>query len=100
MRAMIAAESRRRTQHIVDFARERGWHLHSPLSVERRGGTVMIEVDQPADMVAKLADRKVFVDCRPGVGLRLSPHFFNTNEEIDEALGILAGLMDSPARTI
>lgn len=98
--ARIAAESRRRTRRIVDFARERGWRLHSPLSAERRGGTVMIEVDRPADMVARLVDRKVFVDYRPGVGLRISPHFFNTDEEIDEALGILAGLMDSPARTI
>lgn len=98
--AMITAESQRRTQRIVDFAGERGWCLHSPSSVEMRGGTVMIEVDQPADMVARLTDRKVFVDCRPGVGLRLSPHFFNTDEDVDEALDILAGLMDSSARTI
>lgn len=96
----IATESRRRTQRIVDFARERGWRLHSPPSAEMRGGTVMIEVEQPADMVARLADQKVFVDCRPGVGLRLSPHFFNTDEEIDEALGTLAGLMDSGVRSI
>ena len=51
-------------------------------------------------MVAKLADQQVFVDCRPGVGLRLSPHFFNTDEELDKALQVLAGLMDSDARMI
>jgi selenocysteine lyase/cysteine desulfurase len=35
----------------------------------------------------------VFVDWRPGAGLRVSPHFFNTDEEFDEALNILAGLI-------
>ena len=37
--------------------------------------------------------KPVFVDCRPGVGLRMSPHFFNTDEEVSEAMEILAELM-------
>jgi selenocysteine lyase/cysteine desulfurase len=44
-------------------------------------------------MVKRLAERKVFVDCRPGVGLRMSPHFFNRDEEVQEAMGILAELV-------
>ena len=48
--------------------------------------------DGPA-VVARLSERKVFVDCRPGVGLRLSPHFFNTDEEVHQAMEILAELM-------
>ena len=44
-------------------------------------------------VVEQLAQRKVFVDSRPRVGLRLSPHFFNTDEEIDRAMTILASLM-------
>ena len=62
--------------------------------VERRGGTVMIEVENAAEMVGRLAERKVFVDCRPGVGVRMSPHFFNTDEEVEEALGVLGELME------
>ena len=46
----------------------------------------MIEVDEPMRKVEALAKRRVFVDCRPGVGLRMSPHFFNTDEEVDQAL--------------
>ena len=71
----------------------RGWPLHSPVNASERGGTVMLGVaDGPrmAEMVARLAARQVFVDCRPGVGLRLSPHFFNTDEEVDAALAVLA----------
>lgn len=89
----IAAESRRRTQRMVEFALERGWQLHTPVDVNQRGGSVMIEVDRPQELVTRLAERKVFVDCRPGVGLRLSPHFFNTDEEVEEAMNILAFLV-------
>jgi kynureninase len=53
----------------------------------------MIEVDDGPTMVDRLAQRKVFVDCRPGVGLRISPHFFNTDEEVAEAMTILSQLL-------
>ena len=78
---------------MIRFAQDRGWKLHSPFEVEQRGGSVMIEVDQPAAFVSSLAERDVFVDCRPGVGLRMSPHFFNTDEEVESALAMLADLM-------
>jgi selenocysteine lyase/cysteine desulfurase len=54
----------------------------------------MIAVNDGPGMVARLAERKVFVDCRPDVGLRISPHFFNTDEEVRKAMEILAELMD------
>jgi kynureninase len=54
----------------------------------------MIGVENAATMVERLAEQKVFVDWRPDAGLRMSPHFFNTDEEIEEALNILAGLME------
>jgi selenocysteine lyase/cysteine desulfurase len=53
----------------------------------------MIYVDDGPGMVQRLNERGVFVDCRPGVGLRMSPHFFNTDEEVKEAMEILAELM-------
>ena len=54
----------------------------------------MIGVDNAQLMAERLAERRVFVDWRPGAGLRVSPHFFNTDEEIEEALNILAGLIE------
>jgi kynureninase len=89
----IQAESQRRTEWMIDFALERGWKVNSPRDVNQRGGSVMIYVDNGPAMVNRLAERKVFVDCRPGVGLRISPHFFNTDEEVKEAMGILASLI-------
>jgi kynureninase len=89
----IRAESERRTELMIDFALERGWKVNSPRDVNQRGGSVMIYVEDSPGMVQRLGERKVFVDCRPGVGLRMSPHFFNTDEEVTEALGILAELI-------
>ena len=86
----IERESQRRTQRIVSYALDRGWALHSPLELARRGGTVMIKAERPAELVSQLAERGVFVDSRPGVGIRISPHFFNTDEEVDQALDILS----------
>jgi kynureninase len=61
--------------------------------VNDRGASVMIYVEDGPGMVKRLAEKKVFVDCRPGVGLRISPHFFNTDEEVKEGLGILGELI-------
>ena len=90
----IRAESERRTQWMIDFALERGWKVNSPRDVNQRGGSVMIYVEDGPAMVKSLNQRRVFVDCRPGVGLRMSPHFFNTDEEVREAMEILAELME------
>lgn len=85
----IAAESRRRTQWIVELALEKGWTLNSPADAGHRGGIVMIGVEASPQMVKRLAERNVYVDCRPGVGLRISPHFFTEDSELQEAMAIL-----------
>jgi kynureninase len=90
----IRAESERRTEFMIDFALAHGWKVNSPRDVNQRGGSVMIYVEDGPAMVKRLAERKVFVDCRPGVGLRMSAHFFNTDEEVRAAMEILAELMD------
>jgi kynureninase len=88
----IAQESRRRTERIVEVALERGWDLKSPREADKRGGSVMLGASEPERLEQELAQRGVLVDWRPGV-LRVSPHFFNTDEEVEKALEILAGLL-------
>jgi kynureninase len=91
--AEIAAESRRRTTSMIEFALVAGWKVNTPLDIEKRGGSVMIGVNDAPAIVEHLADRRVFVDSRPSAGLRISPHFFNTDEEVEEAMNVLAGLL-------
>ena len=89
----IRQESIRRTELMIEYAAGQGWTINCPRDVSQRGGSVMIGVGDGPGMVKRLAKRRVFVDCRPGVGLRMSPHFFNTDEEVLEAMEILAELM-------
>jgi kynureninase len=91
----IASESRRRTDQIIEFAKERGWKLNTPSTGDQRGGSIMIGVADGPTMVERLAEKRVFVDCRPKAGLRISPHFFNTDEEVSEALMVLDRLMET-----
>jgi kynureninase len=88
----VARESRRRTQRIVDAARARGWELKSPADPARRGGTVMLGAEEPEALEAELARRGLLVDWRPGI-VRVSPHFFNTDDEVERALEILSDLL-------
>src|SRR6476620_11084275 len=90
----IARESKRRTDQIIEFAKEHGWKLNTPSAHNQRGGSVMIGVADGPAMVERLAEKHVFVDCRPNAGLRVSPHFFNTDDEVSEALMILSKLIE------
>jgi kynureninase len=91
----IAAESRRRTRMIINYAQERGWTINTPVHDDQRGGSIMIGVEDGPAMVEQLAARRVFVDSRPSAGLRMSPHFFNTDEEVHEALRIMSNVIST-----
>jgi len=42
-------------------------------------------------------ERGVIVDYRPGAGIRMAPHFYNTEQEIDHAMATLAEIVGSSA---
>jgi len=74
------------TQPLLEAALERGFTVRSPHDPQRRGGHVTIDPGDSARVHDGLVARGTVVDHRPGVGIRVSPHFYNT---LDEALGIL-----------
>jgi kynureninase len=78
----IREKSVRQTTAFMEAAAERGYTSKSPSDPDRRGGTVTVEVDHAPAVVATLAERGILLDCRPDVGLRLSPHFYTTDEEL------------------
>ena len=74
------------TQPLLEAALERGFTVRSPHDPARRGGHVTIDPGDSARVHDALIARGTVVDHRPGVGIRVSPHFYNT---LDEALGVL-----------
>jgi kynureninase len=89
----IRAKSVAQTTRFLERAAERGLTSKSPRDSARRGGTVTLDVPHAAALVAALAAREILVDCRPDVGLRLSPHFYNTDDELDACLDAIVELL-------
>jgi len=81
------------TRRIIDGAHDRGWRVATPDTDEGRGGTVTLNVPGGPEVLNELLRREVIVDYRPGAGIRLSPHFYNTEEEIDHTLAEIAAIL-------
>ena len=65
---------------------QRGWRVNTPRDPERRGGTVSIDMPFAQDVCAELIKRNILVDYRPNAGVRMSPHFYNKDEELEVAI--------------
>jgi len=82
----IREKSKRQTAQLIASADQRGWSINTPRDPERRGGTVSIEMPDAERVCAELLKRDVLVDYRPKAGVRFSPHFYNTDEELSTAI--------------
>ncbi|HKD41571.1 MAG TPA: aminotransferase class V-fold PLP-dependent enzyme [Myxococcaceae bacterium] len=77
----IRAKSMRQTALLVELAREQGLRVNTPLQPEQRGGTVCVDFEFSEDASLKLIERGFVIDWRPNAGIRISPHFYNSDEE-------------------
>ena len=77
----VRAKSLHQTQLLMDGARERGYIVNTPSDVERRGNHVTVDVPSGQAVKDELIRRGFVVDYRPGAGIRIAPHFYNTDEE-------------------
>jgi kynureninase len=82
----IRAKSQRQTQRLIEGALDRGWRVNTPLEPGERGGTVAVECSHAAETARELIARNILVDYRPKAGIRLAPHFYNTDTEVDFAV--------------
>lgn len=90
----VRRKSLRQTAAMIEHCLAAGYRLNSPRD-EQRGGTVCFDFPGSDKVCAELNRRKFFCDHRPGAGIRCSPHFYNTDDEIsrflDEVERIRAG---------
>jgi selenocysteine lyase/cysteine desulfurase len=78
----IVARNRELTGHLLQRAKDAGFTLTTSADPERRSAIIMIQHANPREAVEHLASEGIIVDYRPG-HVRVSPHFYNTTEEID-----------------
>ena len=79
----IRAKSIRQTTRLIELAQEAGFTVRSPIDAARRGGTVVIDVPNGHEITQELSRRDFLVDYRPGAGIRIAPHFYSTDEEME-----------------
>ncbi|OLD61698.1 MAG: kynureninase [Acidobacteria bacterium 13_1_40CM_2_60_7] len=84
--AAIREKSTRLTARIMAGAAARGWRIRTPEHPAERAGTVSVDCPHSTEVCRELLARDILVDWRPNAGIRLSPHFYNREEECDSAL--------------
>ena len=104
--AKIRRKSLRQTELLRAAALERGLRVTSPVdpnsprrddhhrpdaAARRREATAALDDRLGAAVVKSLATREILVDFRPGAGVRVSPHFYTTD---DELLGCLDAMVE------
>jgi kynureninase len=90
----IREKSLRLTRRLMDGALARGYRVNTPRDDRQRGGTVTVDAPGGSATSDALIRRGVIVDYRPGSGIRMAPHFYNTEEEIDRALRTLEDIVN------
>ena len=89
----IRAKSIRQTTRLIALAEVEGYRVTVPQDSAQRGGTVALDVPQGAAVSRALKAREILCDYRPGAGIRLSPHFYNTDDEVNSAVEVIREIL-------
>src|SRR5437016_5546269 len=93
----IREKSVRQTQHLIELAQEAGFRVTSPKNPAHRGGTITVWDDHAAAITKELIRREFIVDYRPGAGVRISPHFYTKDEELELVIAEMKKISDAKA---
>ena len=93
----IRENSLRQTELLIELAGAAGFGIHSTRDAARRGGAVIVDVPEAAAVYAELEERAILCDFRPDAGIRIGPHFFNTDDELRHVISQVADVLESGA---
>lgn len=93
----IREKSLRMTARLIEGAKSRGWQVNTPENPAERAGTVSVDCPHAHEVCRELLAREILVDYRPNAGVRLSPHFYNREEECDFALSQMEEILKTGA---
>jgi kynureninase len=93
----IREKSMRMTARLLEGAKSRGWKVNTSENPAERAGTVSVECPHAYEVCRELLAREILVDYRPKAGVRLSPHFYNREEECDFALAQMEEILHTQA---
>jgi kynureninase len=91
--AKIRAHSEKLTSRLLEKVLELGWPSLTPRDINRRSGTVCTNPPDSEAISRQLLANNFIIDWRPDAGVRISPHFYNTEDECDAIIAELAALV-------
>ena len=95
----IRAKSERQTARLIDLADAAGIRVNTPRDPSQRGGTVTLDVPNGKGVTRELARRQVLVDYRPGAGIRIAPHFYTSDEDLERTVAEVTSCMENVDRS-
>jgi kynureninase len=93
----IRERSMHQTELLVELLEASGFEVLTPRDPARRGGTVVVRTPEAEAVYRELGAREIICDFRPDAGIRLGPHFFNTDDELRYAASQIADIVESGA---
>ena len=93
----IRERSLEQTALLAELLEAAGFEVLSPRDPDRRGGTVVVRTPEAEAVYRELGAREIICDFRPDAGIRLGPHFFNTDDELRYAATQIAEIIDTRA---
>jgi kynureninase len=93
----IRAKSMRQTQLLFELAEEAGFRVTSPRDPAQRGGTLTVAAEHAPAVTRELIRRETIVDYRPGAGIRISPHFYTKDEELEHVVREMRRIIETRA---
>jgi len=85
------------TSLLIELLEDAGFEISSPREPARRGGTVLVRTPDDAAVHRELGERGIICDFRPDAGIRLGPHFYNTEDELRHTVAQLVEIVESGA---
>jgi kynureninase len=89
----IRAASTAMTARLLELVDEYGFTSVASRDPERLAGTVAVQVPDAKPVSHALKARDFVIDYRPGVGIRVSPHFYNTLDEVEAFMRELSDIV-------
>ena len=81
------------TARLLALVDQYGFTSVASRDPEKLAGTVAVNVPDALAVSRTLKAREFIVDYRPPVGVRISPHFYNTMDEIDRVMAEIASIV-------
>ena len=93
----IREKSIRQTTRLIEIAEDAGFKVNCPKNSAERGGTVVIDVPDGQQVTTELLRRDFLCDYRPGAGIRVAPHFYSKDEELELTVREIRKILETKA---